>query len=573
MKLPSSLLREFASAANQNEEKTNNNAYGTVQISNNQTYVRLDGSDILMPVNSVSNVRNGDRVMVVIENHTATITGNVTSPSATNKDLSELANRVNGKSKVIYSGKEPDGTDFAIGDTWFDTSNEYTIYVWDGSNWSQVELGQNAIAANAVRAKHIYAGSVTAEKIATDAVTADKVKANSISVSKLFIGDMSNLATVNENDENSMVTSPASLATAWAVINQTTGLRGVIKANDSQTQLALSQHQMPNMMSAGDILVFSLRIRAMTTARTVSIRVAAYDKDKVYLGSVGTSIDITTTMGLYSGTIAIRDVTTGGSNLTWTNTVYYTLYISDPNGAGDQLRVVRASIRRRTVGSFETGLGPGYTVNYRNNPTVGPVIETNIDFGDSVYARLDGGTLTFVEGASGTERSKLYPMVFNEYAFSGQLLNTEYGWMCPQLFFANNLYTARGEVAVFSDLSDIREEFNGVDDDKNLQTLTPSGITIPSAAISEWSTLGGCWLYKIGSRVHLHIAVTGLQPNYNEAITTLAEGYRPYGTIIAAGRGNTGSVFASMWVASNGNVTVRSTTANAAVDIEYDAFN
>ena len=588
MKLPSSLLREFASAANQNEEKTNNNAYGTVQISNNQTYVRLDGSDILMPVNSVSNVRNGDRVMVVIENHTATITGNVTSPSATNKDLSELANRVNGKNKVIYSGKEPDGMDFAVGDTWFNTSDEYTIYVWDGSNWSQAELGQNAIAANAIRAKHIYSGSVTADKIAANAVTADKIRANSVTVDKLVVGDMSNLATVNENDPNSMVTTPASLATSWAVISQTTGLRGIIKADASQTQIALSQHQIPNFFAVGDELYYSIRVRAISTARSIGIRVAAYNAEKTLLGSVGKTISITTTFALYTGTISIAD----GSTWAWANAVYYTLYISDPNGAGDQLRIINAVVGKKSTGNMlvdgtitadklsadaidgktitgatiRTPAGTGWEMIHVENPPAGHAYfeEPMPGSSEDTYMNLQQDGLKSLN-LSNTIRSLMASVrlkLYNGGDSASQLIKTIYGWYLKDMVYAPVMYTENGEVAT------IAPNKSGL-----TISLTPINIGNFLDFISPWTTLGGCWYYKVGTRVHLHIAVTGLTADTNTNICVMEGGFRPYGTIVAAGRGSTGSDFASMWVASNGTVTIRSTTTNAVVDIEYDAFN
>lgn len=56
-------------------------AYGTIVVYGTTTYVRLDGSDILTPIVSTTEVNNGERVIVRLKNHTATVTGNVDNPS------------------------------------------------------------------------------------------------------------------------------------------------------------------------------------------------------------------------------------------------------------------------------------------------------------------------------------------------------------------------------------------------------------------------------------------------------------------------------------------------------------
>ena len=52
--------------------------YGTVVSKNGTDYVKLDGSDQLTPVNTNVVIHENDRVMVMIKNHTATVTGNET---------------------------------------------------------------------------------------------------------------------------------------------------------------------------------------------------------------------------------------------------------------------------------------------------------------------------------------------------------------------------------------------------------------------------------------------------------------------------------------------------------------
>lgn len=91
MGLSSDLISQFAKATNDNvkREKETIIAYGTTLVRGDVIYVKLDGSDLLTPVTSTVNVRNNDRVTVMIKNHTATVTGNITSPSAGTEDIAD----------------------------------------------------------------------------------------------------------------------------------------------------------------------------------------------------------------------------------------------------------------------------------------------------------------------------------------------------------------------------------------------------------------------------------------------------------------------------------------------------
>lgn len=56
--------------------------YGTAVVNGDVTYVKIDGSSVLTPVGIASAADNGDRVVVSISNHKATILGNITSPAS-----------------------------------------------------------------------------------------------------------------------------------------------------------------------------------------------------------------------------------------------------------------------------------------------------------------------------------------------------------------------------------------------------------------------------------------------------------------------------------------------------------
>lgn len=91
MDLNSILVSEFAKITNDNKETVNEGTtvYGTYRIDGDGAYVQIDGSDTRTPVTTTSEARNGDRVTVLIKNHRAIITGNLTDPSTTVKSVEE----------------------------------------------------------------------------------------------------------------------------------------------------------------------------------------------------------------------------------------------------------------------------------------------------------------------------------------------------------------------------------------------------------------------------------------------------------------------------------------------------
>ena len=95
MALSKDLASQFAKVTNDKKKTSSESThYGTVVKYNGEQYVRLDGSDLLTPVSSTTVNEDGDRVIVTIKNHNATITGNTSTPSASNKDLQSTNGKV-----------------------------------------------------------------------------------------------------------------------------------------------------------------------------------------------------------------------------------------------------------------------------------------------------------------------------------------------------------------------------------------------------------------------------------------------------------------------------------------------
>lgn len=95
MSLSSDLISEFVKVTKDDEKpKSETIVYGTTVVYEGSTYVKLDGSELLTPVSTTSSTENGERVTVMIKDHTATITGNMSSPSARSGDVEDLGDQI-----------------------------------------------------------------------------------------------------------------------------------------------------------------------------------------------------------------------------------------------------------------------------------------------------------------------------------------------------------------------------------------------------------------------------------------------------------------------------------------------
>ena len=97
MSLSSELVSLFVKSTKDTAKTSKESTvYGTVVQYGDSKYVQIDGSDQLTPCASVADVAVGERVSVQIKNHTATITGNLSSPSAKNSTVQGMGDAIDG---------------------------------------------------------------------------------------------------------------------------------------------------------------------------------------------------------------------------------------------------------------------------------------------------------------------------------------------------------------------------------------------------------------------------------------------------------------------------------------------
>ena len=97
MKLSNDLVSLFVKATKDTTKTSRESTvYGTVVQYGDSKYVQIDGSDQLTPCASVADASVGERVSVLIKDHTATITGNLSSPSAKSSTVQSLDDAIAG---------------------------------------------------------------------------------------------------------------------------------------------------------------------------------------------------------------------------------------------------------------------------------------------------------------------------------------------------------------------------------------------------------------------------------------------------------------------------------------------
>lgn len=89
MGISKELARQFAkSTVDKSKDTSGKTVTGTAVQYNGSMYVQIDGSDQLTPIiSSTVGMKDGDRVTVLIKDHTTTVTGNTSSPSVSQDDI------------------------------------------------------------------------------------------------------------------------------------------------------------------------------------------------------------------------------------------------------------------------------------------------------------------------------------------------------------------------------------------------------------------------------------------------------------------------------------------------------
>lgn len=199
MGLSNDLLSQFAKITkDEKQTKKETTVYGTTVENNGKTYVKIDGSDLLTPASTTINTKNGERVTVMLKNHTATITGNVSSPSARLIDINEINEETISELNTILANKA-DVANLNVEKARIDTlvtdnatikekltASEAEIDSLQSSNLNVTErLTANEAEVNALEANYADFKNTT-----TNTLTAHTASINSLEANKLSASDI-----------------------------------------------------------------------------------------------------------------------------------------------------------------------------------------------------------------------------------------------------------------------------------------------------------------------------------------------------------------------------------------------
>lgn len=168
MGLPIDVINQFCETVVVKENRpTESTVMGTTVKYNGAICVKIDGSDQITPVASTSVVEENQRVQVLIKNHQATITGNLSDPSASGTTVKAHGNKIT-EMDILIAGKVDTGELNA------------QIARIDTLVSDNITINNNLTAANA-SINNLQADNVTInEKLTTAKADIDSLKANKI---------------------------------------------------------------------------------------------------------------------------------------------------------------------------------------------------------------------------------------------------------------------------------------------------------------------------------------------------------------------------------------------------------
>ena len=215
MGLSNDLISQFVKVTKDNtKQKTESTVYGETVYYKGETYVKLDGSELLTPVKSTTDTIPGDRVAVMIKDHTATITGNLSSPSARKSQVDGIGNKISEFEIVIadkVSTKELDAERGRIDDLISDN-----VFIKETLTAHDANI-TNLTTDNATINEKLDANEADISKLKTDKLDAEYASLNYAKIDELNatdakigtlqgdVGEFKNLTTTNFTAVNGLI--------------------------------------------------------------------------------------------------------------------------------------------------------------------------------------------------------------------------------------------------------------------------------------------------------------------------------------------------------------------------------
>lgn len=257
MNLPYDLISQFAKITKDDDPvKKETTVYGTVVSYAGSKYVKLDGSELLTPMSTTVDTDVNDRVTVLIKNHTATVTGNLTSPAGKSSSITVIAENVAEFEKILAD----------IIDTDVIEATKARIDVLEADNVTiKNDLSANAASINTLEANDVNINkTLTAQQAAIDDLKATTLTADTI---RATYATIASLNSTNANVTN-LLADVANIDTlifgsASGTTIQTSFANSVIaQLGDAQIKSAMIESVSADKITAGDIITNNVRVKS-----------------------------------------------------------------------------------------------------------------------------------------------------------------------------------------------------------------------------------------------------------------------------------------------------------------------
>lgn len=178
MPLPSNLVSEFVevTAEHVDVKSEESTVYGTIVVQNDVKYVQLDGSDILTPIDSTTESLDGDRVIVLIKNHSATVTGNLSNNSASVGTTNQIATDLDNTNTLLVE------TINATNGRFDNLSATYATIGLLEANYATIEN----LSANYATIENLNATNAKIENLDTEYLNANFANITEASIEEFF---------------------------------------------------------------------------------------------------------------------------------------------------------------------------------------------------------------------------------------------------------------------------------------------------------------------------------------------------------------------------------------------------
>lgn len=226
MDLSSSLVKEFAKMANQKDTNTTPQYLkGTAKTIGDKKYVQIDGSSSYTPIAETVDIQDGDRVLVTIDNHTATVIGNLTYPPSARKE-EEAVNKAEDAQNSANSALENSNLAMENAQSAMEnasTASEAASIANVQAEEAKTAAGQAMTAATTAsnKADQANAAATEAKESAQSAQTSATQAQESVSLANTEISKLNTAVDGVKTDIQAAQTELGNLASETAIIKNT----------------------------------------------------------------------------------------------------------------------------------------------------------------------------------------------------------------------------------------------------------------------------------------------------------------------------------------------------------------